>query len=97
MEWIVNLTQLFGDGGGNSTFSISVFGDYAHGELNDPLANEDPDVDIAGWGMGLSFAHAGDGGNQFAFSLDVATPTTHFDALNENDPQIYGQLSYTFR
>lgn len=97
VEWIVDLVELFGDGGGNNSFSISAFADYAHGELNEPLASEDPDVDLAGWGIGLSYGHTSETGNLFAISVDVASPITHFDALNDNDPQIYGQISYTFR
>lgn len=97
VEWIVDLLQLFGDGSGNATYSISAFGDYSHGELNDPFGNENPDVDLFGYGIGISIGHTSDGGNRLEFRVDVARPKTHFVPTNNRNPQYFGQLSYTFR
>jgi hemolysin activation/secretion protein len=97
VEWIVDLLQLFGDGGTNGSFSISAFGDYAHGEVNDPFGDQNPDVDLAGVGIGIAIGHTSNGGNQFSFRIDVSQASTHFDPTNDRDPQYFGQLSYTFR
>ena len=93
IEWIINAGKL----DSNSSFTVSFFGDYAYGKNNDPLANEIDDTDLGGYGLGLSFAHTGDNGNQFQFRVDVATPATKLDPSDGDDPQIYGQISYTFK
>lgn len=92
LEWIIELMDR-----PNSSFSISAFGDFATAKLNDPLANEIADQDLSGWGIGFSYTHTGDSGNQFAVRLDVATPISDVDPFNGDDPQLYGSFSYSFR
>jgi hemolysin activation/secretion protein len=92
LEWIIELVDK-----PNASFSMSAFADFANGKLNDPLANEIADQDLSGWGIGFSFTHTGNSGNQFSFRLDVATPISDFDPTNGDDPQFYGSFSYAFR
>ena len=92
LEWIFQVVDK-----PNSSFSISAFGDFANGKLNDPLANEIADQDLSGWGVGLSFTRTADSGNQFGFRLDIATPTSDPDPSNGDDPQYYGSMFYSFR
>lgn len=92
LEWIVEMMD-----SGSSSFSISAFGDYAYGKLNDPLANELADVDLSGWGIGLSFSNISDSGNQFGIRIDVATPISSLEAIDGKDPRIFGQINYSFR
>jgi hemolysin activation/secretion protein len=91
LEWIVELMD-----SGKSSFSVSAFADYAYGELNDPLANENANIDMSGWGIGLSFSKTSDNGNQFGIRVDVATPITDIEAADGDDSRIYAQLSYSF-
>lgn len=92
LEWIFQLVD-----GANSSFSMSLFADFASGTLNDPLANEIADQDLSGWGGGFSYTHTGNSGNQFSFRLDIATPISDFEPTDGNDPQFYGSFSYAFR
>jgi hemolysin activation/secretion protein len=82
---------------GSSSFTISAFADYAYGKLNDPLANELSDVDLSGWGVGLAFSKISDNGNQFGIRVDIATPISSLEALDGDDPRIFGQINYSFR
>ena len=92
MEWILQMMDK-----ANASFSMSAFADFANGKLNDPLANEIADQDLSGWGVGFSFTHTGNSGNQFSFRFDVATPISDIDPTDGNDPQFYGSFSYAFR
>jgi hemolysin activation/secretion protein len=93
LEWIVDIGRADSD----TTFSLSAYGDYAYGRINEPLANEVDDTDLSGWGIGISMGHTGDSGNQFALRFDVASPITDIEPSDGDDPQFYGQISYTFR
>lgn len=97
VEWIIDVASAVGGGGGNNSFSISAFADYAYGRLNRPLANEIDDTDLSGWGVGLSYGRSSNSGNQFQIRVDVATPITDVLPSDGDDPQIYGQVSFTFR
>jgi hemolysin activation/secretion protein len=97
LEWIIELTSLFGEGTGNTSVSLSFFGDYGEGKLNDPLPAEFTDIDIMSYGVGLSITHTGDGGNRFALSIDAAEPDKLWGGLLEDESQLFAQLSYTFR
>jgi len=93
LELIVDVSKPDSD----LSFAISAYGDYAYGKINDPLANEIDDTDLAGWGIGISMSHTGDSGNQFALRFDVASAITDIEPSDGDDPQFYGQISYTFR
>jgi len=92
LEWIVKMSDK-----GDSSFSVSAFADFAHGKLNDPLNSEVADTDLSGWGLGISYTNTQNNGNQFSFRLDIATPLSSPEPTDGDDPQIYGQLSYSFR
>ena len=96
-EWILDLNKAFDWTSTSTTWSVSAFADAARGELNDPLASEQRFVNLAGYGMGLSFNHTGGSGNLLGMRLDVSAPYTEREPSNERDPQIYGQLNYSFR
>ena len=93
LEWIIDVGKRDSD----MSFSISAYGDYGYGQLNDPLANEIDDIDLSGWGIGISIGHTGAGGNQFVVRFDVASQITDIEPSDGDDPQFYGQISYTFR
>ena len=93
LEWIVDV----GNPDSDVSFSLSAYGDYAYGKINDPLANETDDTDLSGWGIGITMSHTGDNGNQFALRFDVASAITDIEPSDGDDPQFYGQISYTFR
>lgn len=72
---------------------LSLFADYAHGQLNDPLLAQQTDsVELAGVGGSIQFSIPGK-----VFSrLDVATPLTGRDPSNDRDPQYYFRFGMTF-
>ncbi len=97
LEWIVDLDQLSGKGGGDTDVSVSFFGDYASGELNDPSTGQDVDPDLSGGGIGFTIRHTGANGNQFSLRIDAAAPIGSDIATNGRDPQYYGAIGYSFR
>jgi hemolysin activation/secretion protein len=82
--------------GGNTwgqVLQVSLFADYAKGELNDPLVGtQQGSVELAGVGGSLQFNVPG---SVFA-RLDVATPLTSAEASNGRDPQYYLRVGMTF-
>ena len=97
LEWIVNAPG-FADKPtrGNRTWGeilqMSLYLDYAYGELNNPRLTEEPTVDYSGYGLGLQVNIPG----MFFGRFDVATPMGSRDAANKRDPQYYFRMSYTF-
>ena len=96
LEWIVDLNQLLGDGEGDTRVSLSFFGDYSLGVINDPLPVEVDDVDISGWGVGVSVSHTTDGGNRLLLKIEAAEPITELDFIEQDSSQVFAQLSYSF-
>jgi hemolysin activation/secretion protein len=97
LEWIINAPG-FSDrpGPANRTwgeiFQVSLYADYAYGELNNPRSGEEPTVDYSGYGLGLQFNVPG----TFYARFDVASPIGSREAVNDRDPQYYFRMSYTF-
>ena len=97
LEWIINAPG-FSDrpGPANRTwgeiFQVSLYADYAYGELNNPRVSEEPTVDYSGYGLGLQFNVPG----TFYARFDVASPIGSREAINGRDPQYYFRMSYTF-
>ena len=97
IEWIVNAPG-FADKPtkGNRTwgeiFQVSLYADYAYGELNNPRVNEEPTVDYSGYGLGLQFNLPG----KIYARFDLASPFGSRVATNDRDPQYYFRMSYTF-
>ena len=81
---------------GNRTWGeilqVSLYGDYAYGETNNPRVNEEPTVDYSGYGLGLQFNVPG----KFYARFDVASPIGSREPTNDRDPQYYFRMSYTF-
>lgn len=96
LEWIVDLNQLLGEGGGRTRFSLSFFGDYSLGVVNDPLPTEADDLDISGWGVGLSVSHTTESGNRFLLKVEGAEPITEPDFIEPDGSQVFATLSYSF-
>ena len=92
----MDLNQLFGEGGGNTRVSLSFFGDYSLGVVNDPLPTEADDVDISGWGIGFSIAHTTNTGNRFLLKIEGAEPITELDFIEQESSQVFATLSYSF-
>ena len=97
IEWIVNAPG-FADKPtkGNRTwgeiFQVSLFADYAYGELNNPRVGEEPTVDYSGYGLGLQFNVPG----KLYARFDLASPIGSRESTNDRDPQYYFRMSYTF-
>jgi len=97
LEWIINAPG-FADKPtkGNRTwgeiFQLSLYADYAYGELNNPRVSEEPTVDYSGYGLGLQFNVPG----KFYGRFDVASAIGSREATNDRDPQYYFRMSYTF-
>ena len=73
-------------------FQVSLYADYAYGELNEPRVNEEETVDYSGYGLGLQFNVPG----SLYARFDIASPIGSRDAFNDRDPQYYFRTSYTF-
>lgn len=72
---------------------LSLFADYANGQLNGPLlGSQSESVELAGAGGALQFTIPG---RVFA-RLDVATPLTGREPSNDRDPQYYFRFGMTF-
>lgn len=83
----------FGGSTWGQVLQVSVFADYAKGELNDPLiGTQEGSVELAGVGGSLQFNVPG---SVFA-RIDVATPLTSAEASNGRDPQYYLRFGMTF-
>ena len=97
LEWVINAPG-FADKPsiGNRTwgeiFQVSLYADYAYGEVNNPLESQEPTVDFSGYGLGLQFNVQG----KFYARFDVATPIGSRIAINGRDPQYFFRMSYTF-
>ena len=82
---------------GNSTWGqvlqLSLFVDYANGELNAPLASaQSGSSHLAGAGVGVQFSLPG----RVFSRLDVAKPITDREPSNHRDPQYYFRFGMNF-
>ena len=73
-------------------FQVSVYADWAGGEVNDPFPFQDDTVNLRGYGLGLQFALP----NRFSLRIDVATPDSSVEPSNGRDPQTYVGFNVTF-
>ncbi len=72
---------------------VSLYADYASGELNSPLVpTQDDRFDLAGAGFGVQLSLPG----QVFARFDLATPLTDRDPTNGRDPQYYFRFGTTF-
>lgn len=97
LEWIINAPGFsdkpaFGNRTWGEIFQVSLYADYAYGELNNPRLTEEETVDYSGFGLGLQFNVPG----SLYARFDVASPIGSRDAFNDRDPQYYFRMSYTF-
>ncbi len=96
LEWIINAPGFADKPVGSRTwgevFQLSLYMDYAYGELNNPRVGEELTVDYSGYGLGLQFNVPG----KFYGRFDVASPIGSREATNDRDPQYYFRMSYTF-
>ena len=97
LEWIINAPgfsdkQAFGGRTWGEIFQVSLYADYAYGELNNPRISEEETVDYSGYGLGLQFNVPG----SLYARFDIASPIGSRDAFNGRDPQYYFRTSYTF-
>ena len=83
LEWIIDA--------GDKT-QVSLYVDYAYGELNNPRVTQEETVDYSGYGMGLQFNVQ----EKFYARLDIASPMGSRIASNDRDPQYYFRMRYTF-
>lgn len=97
LEWIINAPGFtdkpaFGNRAWGEIFQVSLYADYAYGELNNPRITEEETVDYSGYGLGLQFNVPG----SLYARFDVASPIGSRNAFNDRDPQYYFRMSYTF-
>jgi hemolysin activation/secretion protein len=72
---------------------LSLFVDYAHGELNEPLLpGQEQSVNLSGAGVALQFTVPG----RIFARLDVATPISDRPVGNGRDPQVYCRFGTSF-
>jgi hemolysin activation/secretion protein len=83
----------FGGRTWGQVLQFSLFADYSHGRLNEPLLSaQDGSVELAGVGGSVQLNVPG---KVFA-RLDVATPLTNAEPSNDRDPQYYLRFGMTF-
>lgn len=96
LEWIIDAPGFADRPFGNSTwgeaFQVSLYADYAGGEINDPFPMQEGDVDFRGYGVGLQLSLA----DRFSLRLDVATPDGEREPSNGRDPQTYLSFNMSF-
>jgi hemolysin activation/secretion protein len=97
LEWIINAPgftdkEAVGGRTWGEIFQVSLYADYAYGELNNPRVTQEPTVDYSGYGLGLQFNVPG----SFYARFDVSSPIGSREAINDRDPQYYFRMSYTF-
>jgi hemolysin activation/secretion protein len=74
-------------------FQVSLFLDYAHGELNDPIEEqEESDAEFGGYGLGLQLGLT----DKFLARLDLSNKLTRRDPANDRDTQYWFSLRYEF-
>lgn len=96
LEWIMNAPGFaarpaFGGRSWGQVLQVSLFADYASGELNEVLPGEDDRADLFGAGIGLQMSLPG----RFFARLDVARPFGAEEPSNGRDPQFFFRLSLT--
>lgn len=83
----------FGGYNWGQVLQISLFADYAYGELNEPLlGSQDSSVELSGVGLGLQISVPS---RMFA-RFDVATPLSSRPTGNDRDPQVYFRFGAAF-
>jgi hemolysin activation/secretion protein len=96
LEWIIDAPGFADRPLGGRTwgdvFQLSFFVDYAGGEVNDPLPNQDRNVNLRGYGLGLQFSVS----QKFYVRIDAATPDGDRLPSNGKDPQYYMSARFTF-
>ncbi|ARN73243.1 hypothetical protein BST96_03440 [Oceanicoccus sagamiensis] len=96
-EWVINAPGFadkpaFAGRNWGEILQVSIFVDYAKGELNNPVALADPDVELSGAGISLDFRLT----DTFFARLDVASPIGSRDASNGDDPQYWITSGFNF-
>jgi hemolysin activation/secretion protein len=96
LEWIVDAPGFANRPLGSRTwgdaFQVSVYTDWAGGEINDPFPFQDRTVNLRGYGLGLQFTLPG----RVSMRIDVATPDSAIEPSNGRDPQTYVSFNMTF-
>ena len=95
-EWIIDAPGFAKRQIGNRTwgdiFQLSVFYDYAGGEVNDPLPFQDETINLRGYGIGLQFGIS----EKFRLRIDAAKADSAPVPVNLEDPQYWMSFGYTF-
>lgn len=83
----------FGGYNWGQVLQVSLFADYAYGQLNEPLlASQDDSIELSGAGAGLQLSVP----SRVFARLDVATPLSSRPTGNDRDPQIYFRFGAAF-
>lgn len=94
VEYTLNVASLLDNAPAGWDLNLSLFFDYAWGETLQPLASEEQDVDLAGYGAGVHYEYRWGNGNGLLFRVEVATPTTGPEPSNGRDPQYWVRVEY---
>lgn len=96
LEWTIDApgfaSRPFRDTTWGEVLQVSLFADWAGGEVNDPFPLQDESVTLRGYGLGLQInvlEHA-------TLRIDVAKPDTQREPSNGRDPQTYVTFGMTF-
>jgi hemolysin activation/secretion protein len=96
LEWIIDAPGFAKRQIGNRTwgdiFQVSVFYDYAGGEVNDPLPFQNETINLRGYGLGLQFGIS----EKFRLRIDAAKAQSELVPVNREDPQYWMSFAYTF-
>jgi hemolysin activation/secretion protein len=97
IEWVMNAPGFadqaaFAGRNWGEVLKISLFADYAQGELNQSQGISDKDIAISGAGISFDLRLSG----TFFARLDIATPLGKRDASNGDNPQIWASAGYQF-
>ncbi|WP_159931113.1 ShlB/FhaC/HecB family hemolysin secretion/activation protein [Oceanicoccus sp. KOV_DT_Chl] len=97
IEWIINApgfanTPAFGGRNWGEILKVSLFADYANGDLNNAPSVIEDEIEISGAGISVDLRLA----DSFFARLDVATPLSSRDASNDDDPQVWLTTGFNF-
>ena len=96
LEWIIDAPgfaeRRFRDTTWGDVLQVSLYADYAGGEINDPFPLQEANVNLRGYGLGLQLNLLA----RTALRIDVATPDSAREPSNGRDPQTYVSFTMAF-
>jgi len=96
LEWIINAPGFasrpaFGGHTWGQIFQVSLFVDYATGQLTEALPGQEDSITLSGWGGALQLNVP----NRYFARIDIATPISKEEPTNGRDPQYFFRFGFT--